>query len=109
MIVVTIGIVTPPCREGDRGATGAEHRKRQDEEDSKTSSVECTSDKVRVIFEDARTVVAEVELDEETTNQRAEEYASLRRIVRNIARILDELGQVNLVQGVTADLGDKLM
>lgn len=78
MVVVPIGVVTPPSWEGNRGTASTENRKRQDEENAQTGSVECTGDQVRVVLEDTGAVVSEVELDEKATDELAENNASLR-------------------------------
>lgn len=107
-IVVPINIVTPPTREGNRRPTSPEHRKRQDEQHRKTSAIPSTRNKVRVVLEDAWSVVSEVELDEESSNDLTENDASLGRVVWDIACVLDELWEVDLLETEALYLGDEL-
>jgi len=58
MIVIPFRIVPPPSRERLRRATSAENRKGQDKQHRQTGAVESACDEVRVIPEDAWTVVS---------------------------------------------------
>jgi hypothetical protein len=107
-IEVPVDVVAPPRREGNRGSSGAEHGKGQDEQRCETGAVKCTCNQVRVVLEDTGTVVAEIELDKESSNDLAEDDASLGCIVRDIAGVLDELGHVDLIESEASNLGDKL-
>jgi len=107
-IQVTIGVVSPPCGEGNRRTTSPEDRKGQDEEYCETGTIKSAGDQVHVVLEDARAVVSEVELSEEPDNSPAEEDASLGLVVRNIAGVLDELGEIDLCQREASNLGNKL-
>lgn len=107
-IVVPVDVVAPPRWEGNCGATGAEDGEGQDEEHRQTGSVPGASDQVRVVLEDARAVVAEVELGEESSDDLAEDDASLRLVVWDVAGVLDELREVDLRESEAFDLGDKL-
>ena len=53
-------------------------------------------------------VVSKVELLEEPSNKLAEDDASLGRVVRDIAGVLDKLGKVDLVEREASNLGDDL-
>lgn len=88
--------------------TSSKHGEREDEEDCQTSTVKGTSDKVRVVPEDARSVVSEVELDKEAGENLAQDNASLTLVVRNITSELDELGEVDIGNIKVLDLGVKL-
>lgn len=95
-IVVAIGIVAPPRGKRLGRPAGAEDGKRQDEQHRKTGTVEGAGDKVRVVPEDARAVVAQVELGEEAGDDLAEDDAGLAGVVGDIASVLNELWQVKL-------------
>ena len=107
-IVVAIHVVTPPRREGMRAAAGAEDGKGQDEEDRQAGAVEGAGDEVRVVPEDSGAVVAEVELDEEATDELAEDDAGLALVVGDVAGVLDELRHVDVGDVEVSDLGDEL-
>ena len=47
-------------------------------------------------------------MNEETSDNLAEDYAGLGRIVWDVSGVLDELGEVNLADGEAADLGFEL-
>lgn len=75
----------------------AEHCKRQDEQRQQASTVHSASDQVRVVLEDARFVVAQVELRVEASNQLTEDNTRLRLIVWNVSSIEEQLRHVDLV------------
>lgn len=79
-----------------RWSSSSEHREREDEYDRQASSVKGTSDQVRVVLEDPGLEVAEVVLDVKARDDPAEEDAGLALIVRDIARVLNELRHVDL-------------
>ena len=95
-IIVTIDVVAPPRGKGNSRTTSTKDRKRQDEECHETSTVECPSNQVRVVFEDAWAVVSEVKLGEESSNDLTEDDASLGLVVWNVAGVLNKLWQVDL-------------
>jgi hypothetical protein len=107
-IVVAIDVVAPPCRERFRRSTGTEDRKGQDEEYRETGTIPCAGDQVSVVAEDAGVVVSKVELLEEPGNKLAEDDASLGRVVRDVAGVLNKLGEVDLVEREASNLGDDL-
>lgn len=109
MVIVASNVVPPPLRERDCRASCTEDSKGQDEQASQTSAVKRASNEVRVVLEDARSVVAEVELRVETNNGPAEKDACLRLVVWNVTSVLDELREVNLVEREPADPGNELM
>lgn len=53
-------------------------------------------------------VVSKVELLEEPSNKLAEDDASLGRVVRDVAGVLNKLGEVDLVEREASNLGDDL-
>lgn len=53
-------------------------------------------------------VVSEIELDEEPSNDLAEDDAGLGRAGRNVAGELDELGHVDIVEREASNFGDEL-
>src|SRR3569833_634216 len=107
-IVVAVGVVAPPRREGDGRAASAEDGEGEDEEGREAGAVESAGDEVRVVLEDAGAVVAEIVLDEETRDDPAENDAGLGLIVRDISCVLDKLGHVDLVEREASDLGNEL-
>lgn len=90
----------PPC---------AKHRKRQDEQHRESGTVKGASDQVRIVLEDARPVVPQVELDEEAREDLAEDDACLRLVVRDVAGELYELREVDVGDVEAADFGDELL
>lgn len=107
-VIIPIDVVAPPRWEWYRGATRAKDGEGEDEEDRETGAVPGTRDQVRVVLEDARAVVAEVELDKEAGNELAEYDAGLACVVGNIASVLKQLGHVDLVEREAFDLGHEL-
>jgi hypothetical protein len=107
-IVVTIDVVAPPWGKGNRRTTSAEDGKGQDEEYQETGTIKSAGDQVRVVLEDARAVVAEVELDEEPGSNLVEDDASLGLVVRDIPGVLDKLGEVEIREWEASNLRDKL-
>jgi hypothetical protein len=61
-----------------------------------------------VALEDSWVTVSEVPLDEETADDPAENDTGLGLIVRDKARVLDELGHVDLGDVQTADIWNEL-
>jgi hypothetical protein len=108
MIIVPCDIVSPPLRKRDSRPSRTKHRERQNEQACQASSVECASNEVRVVPEDARAVVPKVILREEADNCPTEQNARLRLVVWNVACVLNELGKVDLVEGEFADLRNEL-
>jgi hypothetical protein len=104
VVIVSGHIVAPPLRERDRGPTRAKYRERQDEQASHTRAIKCTSDQVRIVLEDARSVVAEVELRVESDKDPTEQHACLRLVVGDVAGELNELREIDLVDGEFANL-----
>lgn len=107
-VVIPIGVVAPPRRERDGRAAGAEDGEGEDEEHRETGAVPGARDEVRVVLEQARAVVPEVELDEEAGDELAEDDAGLAGVVGDVAGVLDQLGHVDLVEGEALDLGEEL-
>lgn len=89
-------------------ATSSKHSEREDEQDCQTGTIEGTSHEVRVVPEDARSVVSEVELDKEAGENLAQDNASLTLVVRDVTSELDELGKVDIGNVKVLDLGVKL-
>lgn len=87
-IVVPLGIIPPPTRERHGRPAGAKHGKRQDKQRRQTGPVKRTRDKVRVVAEDARLLVAQIHLHVETRQHLAQDHTRLRRVVGDVARIL---------------------
>jgi hypothetical protein len=108
VIIVARNIVAPPLRKRNRRPTRTKHRKRQDEQARQTRAIKRTSNEVRVVLEDARAVVAEVKLREETGNHPAEKDARLRLVVGDVAGVLDELRKIDFAQREAANFWDKL-
>lgn len=108
MVVVASHVVAPPLREGLGRSTGAEDSKGKNEQARETCAIEGTGDEVRVVLEDTRSIVAQVELRVEPDNDPAEQDARLGLVVWKIARILDELREIDLVDGKFANLGNEL-
>lgn len=100
--------VAPPRRERHDGTTGPKHGEGQDEEHRQAGAVKGAGDQIRVVLEELGAVVAQIKLDEEAADDLAEDDARLRRVVGDVARVLNELREVDLVQAETADLGDEL-
>jgi hypothetical protein len=107
-IVVTIDVVAPPRGKGNRLTTGTEDSKGQDKKDRKTGAVKSGRNQVRVVLEDARAVVAEIELNEKTGKNLAEDDAGLRLVVGNISGELYKLGEVEIREREASNFGDKL-
>jgi hypothetical protein len=108
MIIIPRHIIPPPLREWNRRPAGPKHRKAQDEQTSQTRAIKCARNQVTVVLEDARAVVAQVELRVEADNCPAEEHAGLGLVVRNVPGVLDKLREVDLIDGEVADFGDEL-
>lgn len=108
MVIVSSHIVAPPLRERNRGATRTKHSERQNEQARQARPIKRTSNQVRVVLEDAWSVVAKIELCVESDNRPAEQHTCLRLVVGDEARVLDELREVDLVDGEVSDLGDEL-
>lgn len=108
MVIVSRDVVAPPSRHRDCWSSRAKDSKRKNEQARETCTVEGTSDEIRVVLEDTGSIVAEVELCIEPNNNPAKQDARLRLVIRNIARILDELREVDLVEGEIANLGNEL-
>lgn len=108
MIIKPVRIIPPPLGERHAGPTGTKHRKGQDEQRGERGAVKRARDEVRVVLEDARAVVAQVELHEEAGDDLAQQDAGLGGVVRDVARVLNELWQVDVVKGEAADFGNKL-
>jgi hypothetical protein len=107
-VVVTIHIVAPPGGEVHSRTAGTEDGEGQNEQHRETGTIKGASDQVRVVLEDSGSVVPEIELNEEPSNDLAEDDTGLRLVVRDVAGVLDELGHVDLIEAETLDLGDKL-
>jgi hypothetical protein len=78
------------------------------EHDHQTSPIERPSDKERVVLEYSWVIVSEVPLDEESGDDPAEKDAGLALVIRDKARILNELGHVNLGDVQPANLWNEL-
>ena len=109
MIISPISIIPPPLRHGNGRPTSAKDGKTQDKQHRQRGTVPCRRDQVHVVFEDARAVVAQVPLAEEARERPGQEHAGLRLVVGDVARVLDELGEVDLVEGEFFDFRDELM
>lgn len=109
MVIIARNVVTPPLGEWNRRASSTENRKGQDEQASQAGTIEGTSNEVRVILENAWAVIAEVELRVETSDGPAEEDTGLRLVIRDVSGILDELGEVDLVERELANTGNELI
>jgi len=107
-IIIAVNIVAPPGGKRNSRPASAEHGKGQDEQRRQTGTVKSTGHKVRVVLEDARSVVSEVELDEKSRKDLAEDDASLRLVVWDVSGVLDELGHANLCEREALDFGYKL-
>ncbi len=107
-IVVAINIIAPPWREGHSSTSRAEDCKGQDEECRETGTIESAGNEIRIVLENARPVVSEIELDEESSNDLAKDDASLGLVIWDVAGVLDELGHVDLVERKALDFRDKL-
>lgn len=108
VIIVPIGVISPPGRERMSRATGAKDSEGEDEENGETGSIKSTSHQVRVVLEDAWAIVSEVELDKEARDQLTEDNASLALVVGDVASKLDKLGQVDVCDIEVLDLGVEL-
>jgi hypothetical protein len=102
-IIVAGNIVAPPLRERLRCSSCAEDSERHDEQRAQRGAIERAHDHVSVLPEEARLVVTQVELREETGNDPAQKDACLRLVVRDVASVLDELGEVH---GRNGDAGN---
>ena len=109
VVIIARNVVTPPLGEWNRRASSTENRKRQDEQASQAGAIEGTSNEVRVILENAWAVIAEVELRVETSDGPAEDDTGLRLVVRDVSGVLDELGEVDLVERELANTGNELV
>ena len=108
MVVISIEIVSPPIWKRFGGSSRAKDSKRKNEQARETCAIKGASDEVRVVLEDTWSVVAQVELRVESDNDPAEQDTRLRLVVRDIACVLDELWEVDLVEGEFANLGNEL-
>jgi hypothetical protein len=108
MIIIPRNIVPPPLRKRHGRASSAKHGKRQNKQARQTRAIKRTRNEIRVILEDTRPVIAQVELREESRDRPAQQHASLRLVVRDVACILDELWEVDFVEGEFADFRDEL-
>lgn len=61
-IIIPVCIVPPPRGKGFTRSTGTKDSKGQDEERQKTGTIKSPGNEVAVVLEDARAVVAQVEL-----------------------------------------------
>jgi hypothetical protein len=89
-------------------STRPKDSKGQDEKHRETGTIESPGNKIRVVLEDPWVMVPEVELDEEAADDPTEENAGLALVVRDEARILNELGHVDLRDVKAANLWNKL-
>ena len=103
-VVVTSDVVTPPLRERNRRSTRTKDCERQDEQAGHTRAIECACNQIRIVLEDAWSIVAEVELRVESDNDPAKQHARLRLVVGEVAGVLNELGEVDLVDREFANL-----
>jgi hypothetical protein len=108
MIIISCNIVSPPLRKRNRRPTCSKYRKTQNEQARQTCAIKGASDEVRVVFEDARTVVAQVKLGVKANNGPAEQHARLRLVVWNVAGVLYKLRKIDFVDGEFADFRNKL-
>lgn len=107
-IVVAGNIVAPPLRERLRCSSGTEDSERHDEQRAQGGAIERAHDHVGVLLEEAGLVVAQVELREEAGDDPGQDDASLRLVVGDVARVLDELRQVDGRNGDAANGGLEL-
>ena len=77
MIISPTRIIAPPLRHRNGRASSAKDSKTQDEKHGQRRSIPSRSNKIHVILEDARAVVAQVELAEEARERPREEHAGL--------------------------------
>jgi hypothetical protein len=108
-IVVAVDIVAPPLRERTRRPSRTENGKRQNEQARQARPIKRACNEVRVILEQTRSVVAEVELRIKSDNGPTEEDTRLRLVVRDVSSELDELWKVDFAERELSNLGDKLM
>jgi hypothetical protein len=107
-VIVAIDVVPPPAWERVSRTTSTEDSKGKDEKNSETCAIKGTSHQVRVIPKNARTVVSEVELNEEAREQLAQNDTCLALVVRDVTSVLDELGEVDVGNIEILDLRVKL-
>lgn len=103
-IIIPSDMIPPPAGKRHRRPTRSKHSKRQDEQHCQTRSIPCPCHQVRVILEDPWSVVPEVELDEEPSNQLRKDHTGLRGIIRDVPSILNELREVDLPDRKSTDL-----
>ena len=108
MVVIARHIISPPLWERYGRPSSSKHRETQDEKTRETCPIEGASNEIRVVLEDTRAVVAQVELGVESNDGPAEQHACLRLVIRYIARVLYELRKVDLIDRELADLWNKL-
>ena len=77
MVIIAIFVVPPPIRERVFLPTSAKDGKTQNEEHDQARAVKRSCDQVGIVPEDDGEVVAEVELDEESRDDPAEDDARL--------------------------------
>jgi hypothetical protein len=108
-IVVPIRIVSPPLWERSRRPARTKYSKRQDEQARQARTVECARNEIRVVFEQAWSVVAKIKLRVESHNRPAEDDTRLRLVVRNIARKLEKGRKVDFAEIEVSNLRNKLV
>lgn len=107
-IVVSIDVVAPPGWERDRRTTSTENGKREDKESREAGTIEGTGDQIRIIFEDAWAVVSKINLDEESSEDLAEENTSLAGVVGDVATVLNQLRHVDFPGREASNFRDEL-
>lgn len=108
-VIVPTTIISPPSRKTDRASRNTKNRHGKDKKRKQTASVHGASDQIHVVFEDARLVVAKIELSVEAGDDLAEDYTGLALIVRDVACVLDELRYVDVPSVEGLDLGEELL
>lgn len=108
MIIIAGDVVAPPLWKWNSRTSSTKHCKRQNEQAGQAGTVKRAGNEIGVVPEDARSVVAEIELRIEADNRPAEQYTSLRLIVRDVSGELDELWKVDLIQREFTDPRNKL-
>lgn len=103
-------LVTPPSREGRSGtvARRTEDRKREDEHDEQTPTIERGGDEIAVLLEDPRSIESKIPLHKNRHEKTGKHRARLRRDDGEISGEHQYERYVDLVQLERTDLGHEL-
>lgn len=108
-VIILPGAIPPPLWKGNGGPRSAKHGKGEQEQRRQRGAVKGPRGGVKVVFEDAGPVVAQIKLGKQAAEDLAEDDARLRGADGYLAAVGEQLRQVDVFGQVPAfDLGDEL-